>query len=263
MEHLDQELLSLLALGESASGPVASVHLAGCPDCQRTLAALTETVTTARSRPDRPQLHRPGSHNWSEIHRALGLSAEFAPDPLGAGDSAAVTGAIRDAQPTTDVRGRGRVSWLLPAAAGVVLGAAAAWAVVGLPVRAQPSVAAPTLPPAVLEEATLQPLGGSPAGGEALVQDLGEGKRHLVVHLPASGTSGYREVWVSSVDLSKMVSLGVLGGNSGTFLIPAGLDLREFPLVDVSHEPFDGDPAHSLDSLARGTLAPPREIVAG
>ena len=55
-------------------------------------------------------------------------------------------------------------------------------------------------------------------------------------------------------DVTQLVSLGVLEGDSGTFAIPAGLELDELPVVDVSLEPFDGDPAHSGDSVVRGTL---------
>ena len=36
--------------------------------------------------------------------------------------------------------------------------------------------------------------------------------------------------------------------------LPADLDLAEFPLVDVSVEPLDGNPTHSGDSVARGEL---------
>jgi hypothetical protein len=46
----------------------------------------------------------------------------------------------------------------------------------------------------------------------------------------------------------------VLSGTESRFVIPTGLDLAEYPIVDVSREPFDGDPAHSSDSIARGTL---------
>ena len=42
---------------------------------------------------------------------------------------------------------------------------------------------------------------------------------------------------------------------SGTFALPAGLDLSEYPIVDVSDEPVDGNPAHSSVSIVRGTLA--------
>ena len=33
-----------------------------------------------------------------------------------------------------------------------------------------------------------------------------------------------------------------------------GLDLTEFPLLDISVEPLDGDPTHSGVSVARGDL---------
>lgn len=71
-----------------------------------------------------------------------------------------------------------------------------------------------------------------------------------------TSADGYREVWLIASDLSGLVSLGVLQGQEGRFDIPAGLDLEKFSLVDVSEEHFDGDPAHSGDSIVRGPLQP-------
>ena len=51
-----------------------------------------------------------------------------------------------------------------------------------------------------------------------------------------------------------MVPLGVLRPGTQTFELPAGLDLGEYPIVDVSVEPLDGDPTHSGISVARGEL---------
>ena len=48
---------------------------------------------------------------------------------------------------------------------------------------------------------------------------------------------------------------GLLEGSEGTFPLPAGVDLSEYSVVDVSREPSDGDPAHSGDSIVRGALA--------
>ncbi len=70
----------------------------------------------------------------------------------------------------------------------------------------------------------------------------------------APGDDGFRQVWLATSDLRGMVSLGVLDGGSGTFDVPSGLDLDAYTVVDVSQEPFDGDPAHSDDSVVRGTL---------
>jgi hypothetical protein len=39
--------------------------------------------------------------------------------------------------------------------------------------------------------------------------------------------------------------------------VPDGVDTAEFPVVDVSAEADDGDPAHSGDSIVRGTLTDP------
>jgi len=62
-------------------------------------------------------------------------------------------------------------------------------------------------------------------------------------------------VLLAGSDASELISLGILSGTSGTFTIPDGLDLGTFDLVDVSEEPFDGDPQHSGDSIVRGSLS--------
>jgi hypothetical protein len=106
----------------------------------------------------------------------------------------------------------------------------------------------------LLADASLQPLASHSASGEAVVQRLADGSRQLVIRLPDEPLSGFREVWVGSSDLSKMVSLGILGHQEGSFVLPTGLDLTQYPIVDISQEPYDGDPAHSAESIARGVL---------
>ena len=71
--------------------------------------------------------------------------------------------------------------------------------------------------------------------------------------LPA--TDGYYEVWLLAPDASSMVSVGMLDATEGgTFPLPAGIDLKSFPVVDVSLEHYDGDVTHSSDSILRGSL---------
>lgn len=100
-------------------------------------------------------------------------------------------------------------------------------------------------------------LPGAPGGlaGRAEVRD-DNGRRVLVVKTgsisPRSGE--YLELWLIDTAVDKMVSLGVVKG-SGEFAIPDGLDVAEYPIVDISTEPFDGKPAHSGASLLRGKLA--------
>jgi hypothetical protein len=46
-----------------------------------------------------------------------------------------------------------------------------------------------------------------------------------------------------------------MNSSSGRFDVPAGLDLSGYPIVDISDEPLDGNPAHSSVSIVRGTLS--------
>jgi len=55
-------------------------------------------------------------------------------------------------------------------------------------------------------------------------------------------------------DVTRLVSLGPVRAD-GTYDLPPGLDPAQFPVVDVSVEPLDGDPTHSGDSVLRGELA--------
>lgn len=63
----------------------------------------------------------------------------------------------------------------------------------------------------------------------------------------------YLEVWLLRPDVSGMVSLGPASPD-GVYPLPEGVDPGEFPVVDVSFEPADGDEAHSGNSLLRGPL---------
>lgn len=64
---------------------------------------------------------------------------------------------------------------------------------------------------------------------------------------------GAYEVWIIDTEVNEMYSLGVATG-SGEFALPAGVDPTAFPVVDISVEPFDGDPTHSGQSILRGVL---------
>ncbi len=64
---------------------------------------------------------------------------------------------------------------------------------------------------------------------------------------------GYLEVWLIDPEITQLVSLGPVRSD-GRYVLPEGLDPAELPVVDVSVEPFDGSPAHSGNSVFRGTL---------
>lgn len=67
----------------------------------------------------------------------------------------------------------------------------------------------------------------------------------------------YREVWLINSDGQRMYSLGVLP-ESGTATYPLATLLTDgldgFTIVDVSIEPYDGNPEHSRNSQVRGSL---------
>ncbi|MBX9243987.1 anti-sigma factor, partial [Actinotalea ferrariae] len=146
-------------------------------------------------------------------------------------------------------RRRPRTAWIaLAAAAGVVVGGAGA-TLVPRWLDAGPDEAE------VLAEAQLDPLPGWEATGQAVVEVAADGSRELVLTVDEQdGEDGYREVWLIDREVTRLVSLGVLRGSEGRFTVPDGLDLDDFAVVDVSEEPFDGDPAHSGDSVVRGIL---------
>jgi hypothetical protein len=54
--------------------------------------------------------------------------------------------------------------------------------------------------------------------------------------------------------VSGLIPLGVVRAGTEEFELPPGVDIGEYPVVDVSVEPLDGDPAHSGRSVLRGTI---------
>ncbi|OLT39625.1 hypothetical protein BJF86_07145 [Serinicoccus sp. CNJ-927] len=139
--------------------------------------------------------------------------------------------------------------WPLLAAAAV--GALVAWlgtAVLG-DVTDDPGV--------VVADADLADLpdAGQTVEGTAEVLNV-DGGRRLRVELaerPDAG-DGYLEVWLLRPDTSGMVTIGVISGTQAEFSLPDGVELSEYPVVDISRERLDGDPTHGGESLVRGEL---------
>ena len=273
MEHLDADLLGLMALGETPGTDADADHLASCPECTETLRGFQLVTDLATLEPAGIKLEQPGARTWAGIHQALGLSPALAPDPLGRpgnpfirpaavetpekpGNQAAA--APTPLRPGAKDRRRPRL-WMAAAAAGIILGTAGGWTAADVLGHAGTPAPGPTQSaPAsiVLAQTALTPLAAHTGGGEAQVKQLPDGTRELTVRLDADQATGFRQVWVGTSDLSGMVSLGVLAGEVGTFTIPAGINLTQYPVVDVSNQAYNGNPAHSDDSVARGRLNP-------
>ncbi len=228
MSHLDSDTIALIALGEGAT-PIDNEHIAQCPKCQSELDEFRSVVASARSITDADRPVAPPASVWQGIEQAI------------AADAVAV-------HPVTTAPSKRGAGWFaLAASVGVVIGGLATF------VAMQSTTSTQT--PSVIAQASLEPLRDVEQPAQAVVQQV-DGKDVLVVQasgLPA--TDGYYEVWLLAPDAQSMVSVGMLDSSEGgTFPLPAGLDLNQFPVVDVSLEHFDGDTSHSADSILRGQL---------
>lgn len=257
MRHVDEDTLTLLALGEQQPDPTDAQHLSSCEQCRTELASLTAVVTAGRSA---GPLEQPPAHLWERIAAQIAAedttSAVRAPmsgrtDVAGPTDIAARPGAgpARSRAVTRPPGRRDRPRSVLSRAGWLAAGLAAG--VAGTLVVTQLENTAP--PPPTIASAELEPLPSWSETGAARVEEVGD-RRLLHVEVTGDVTDGFREVWLLDEAAQQLVSLGLLVGTEGSFDLPADLDLEEFVLVDVSREPLDGDPAHSGDSIVRGRL---------
>ncbi len=256
MSHPESELLALMAMGESVASPADRAHVEECPECLEELAALTHAVTVGRATIDIGELEHPDARVWQRIGDELGLSDEARAQ----GTSPAVDEPPALTRPAAEPLGHGaprrsrrrhpgrslmRGGWVVAAALALVVG-------VGLATWTLSRPPAPT----PVAEAALDALPDHPgARGTAVVDRAEDGAETVTVRLTApAAPAGYHEVWLITPDTSRLVSLGILDGDEGTFPIPPGVDLGQYSLVDVSDEPVNGDPTHSGDSIVRGRL---------
>ncbi len=225
IDHMDEETIALLALGESVAG-VDAGHLQVCAACQSKVDQLRAIVDTARTITSEDRPISPPDDLWQSIT-----------------DEIESDGAVFTKKPPT---GGLRMGWFaLAAAVGVLVGS------LGTIVAVDQQNPAPTI-----AQAELEPLPGQQARGMAQVRDTANGPVLLVDVPGLPQPEGYYEVWMLSPDADAMVSVGVLGaGSVNEFPLPTGMDMQAFPVVDISVEQFDGDVTHSGDSLVRGTLA--------
>ncbi|MDK1359228.1 anti-sigma factor [Arthrobacter sp. zg-Y1219] len=254
MQHLPDDALTLLALGEPATDE-ETAHLEQCPRCRADFGSFSRVVTAARrtstqesgsgrqpayAPPEREDpsdaaLQPPAPSVWAGIHQALNLDEELREDPLSS-----------PVPSLAAARRRRTVTWLAAAAAAVVVAGAGTWGAL----RTVDSLPGPE----PVASADLAPLASYSETGSAVVDQLPDGRRELVVTSGSDAAQGYREVWLLAPDAQSMVSLGAMAGTEGRFELPADLDLNRYPVVDISDEPFDGDPAHSGNSILRGQL---------
>lgn len=264
MDHIEPDELAVLALDGREPDDAVRAHLAECAECRAEYGALARTAALGRAGVPEGELEAPPPSVWAGIHAELGLAPELAGDPLAVGREAATPAAPAvppepavepaEPRPVAELSSRRRLWWpiaVAAAAGGILVGVGIGVAIGGL--GGTESTPGPAV---VLASADLAAFPGwDDATGHATVEEDADGVRSIVVDLEASVPQGdVSEVWLIRSDASGLVSLGLLDGGSGRFVLPAGIDLAEFTLVDVSAEPVDGDPAHSGDSIVRGEL---------
>jgi hypothetical protein len=246
VQHCTPEQLALAALREPLPADDAA-HLAGCERCRAEVASLQRAVDAVAV----PQLAAPGPsvppppRVWEAIAAATGVSATPSSAPAPEEPPAAPEEPPAQVAEVLPFRSRRRPVFLV--AAAVVAGAAVgAGAVAVLSDRDDGEA---------VTAVALDPLADNDASGQAEVVVRDDGTRVVELDLDAPALDdGYYELWLIDREVVGMVPLGVVTPGSQTFELPADLDLGQFPLVDVSVEPLDGDPTHSGVSVARGEL---------
>ncbi|MGQ5262260.1 anti-sigma factor [Micromonospora sp. ZYX-F-536] len=262
MQHLDHDRLVFLALGESEADNGESTHLDTCAHCQLEMETLQQVAGLGVETQGLGDLPDPPEHVWQGITAQIRAAEELP----------SLTGAVRQraSEPTDDAvrpapgatgpgstgrsRGRRRGGWSRWAATAATAAAAAAIGVVGSVAVLRPDDPAPAPTRAVVASAPLAAYGSTPpaASGDARVFQGGQLHLH-VVNLPR--VAGYYEVWLINPTTMEMFSVGTLGDGPDALLpLPPNVDLGSYSVVDVSAEQYDNKPAHSGDSLLRGTL---------
>lgn len=258
MLHCEPTTLALAALGEDIPADDAA-HLASCASCTQEAAELSQVVTLGREAP--AELPEVPDHVWAGIQSELALigapdgsQSMIAPRPVMAVDTPAATDPGASNVVPLAARRRRSPMWgiaAVAAMAGAVVGGAVVWSAVDRGAGGSTST-----PDAFVAQAVLDPLNDTvPSPGEARVLDSPDGQVVRVDARSLPANDGFYEVWLLDADATKLVALGALpAGSVGTFTVPPGLSIAEFPVVDISLESYDGDPGHSKNSLMRGVL---------
>lgn len=247
-KHLDDELLAQWALDGRPADAAAADHLQLCDRCRTSLAELQSVVAISN---ELPMLEQPEDSVWQRIVDEVG--ADGATHDLTAPESA--EGADRSRADETRLGSGARPRFRGPTLA--LAACIAALLGVGAGIVGTLLITRDDKPDQPVAEVAvkLAPLAGKTGDGNADLIRESTGTR---LKVDASGlvtTSGYYEVWLINVDGKRMVSLGVLNPTTGgTFQVPADLTAQGYRIVDVSLEPDDGNPVHSLNSIIRGTL---------
>ncbi|MDH4144256.1 MAG: anti-sigma factor [Acidimicrobiia bacterium] len=209
---------------------------------------LTMRIGRAALRDHPGPLVEPPGWLWDAIAAA---TVGEAPEGGALPERAGAVGGFAPVVPIEQATGRRSRRWW-PVPAGL---AAAAALLVAVVVVRDPGSPGGTPEGPVIASARLEPL-EAPAEVNARAEVHDGATRILdldVSNLAPSEPGSFHELWLIDRDVTKLVSLGPLRPD-GRYVVPDGLDLATYPVVDVSTEPIDGDTSHSGHSVLRGVL---------
>jgi hypothetical protein len=260
VQHSDPDVLALVALGERPPA-VDAEHLLACDQCRTDVEQLRSVVSAVRVDVSAGPAVAPPDRVWQGIAAATGVRA--APRPDRVADAAAAQPGPAAFPPVPDElasrrRRRGGVgvrALIGVAAAALVVGAAGGVASSRL-FDAPPPAAQGPANQQVVSQVTLKNLQPevTDATGSAEVVRTASGNRLVLDVSKLKPTPGhFYEVWLIDNGIKKMVSLGILDGSNAQFVIPDGVDVSAYPIVDISLQQ-PGDPKHSGDSVLRGVI---------
>ena len=251
MTHLSSDRLAGGVLGtEEAFTEAEQNHLASCAQCSEEFAELGRIADLTRQ-PEHVDPQLVPNAVWQSVQAQLGISTAAASTTTSAAGTA-MTATAEPTPPTTltqrpDRTFRKRRSLLIAALA----------AAFGLIIGAGITTVATRDRVEVTSRVSLEALPGHTGHGTAeLITDEGQPELRVKIDAPTT-PDRYREVWLINTDGERMYTLGVLPEDGrASYPLPPELagQLQGFTIVDVSIEPYDGNPAHSRDSQVRGVL---------
>lgn len=242
MQHPSEDDLALVALGESVDQ--VDEHVRDCAECASEVLALSFTARTARDA-DVTALTAPPASVWEQIANELGL-AEQAPS--------APTQPARPLLSRHSLSARRSLRGRVLAGAVSLAVAATAVGLVATLVGGRPT--APVEPPRPDRSSVpLVALGTTQASGQVTLSAGGDRRALQVATSGLPRPEGFYEVWLLDGPRNRLVALGALDDSGrGWLTIPDGVSLSDYPQVDISLEPDDGNPGHSGDSVLRADL---------
>lgn len=242
--HDTDELVVRAALGEPLSEDERAL-IEDDDHLRAEVASFREVVDLARAAPEEVADSSTLDHLWA------GIAAEAFGDRAATPDPAPPVAPAQDTDAADDnvVALRPRT----PLWAGLAVAAAAAAVVALVAVGPWSSGGAPQ----PVAAADLQPFGDAevdPVDAQFVAAGDVRELRLDLSGLPSPDGAFY-EVWLLDLDEGRLVSLGPVRPD-GTYVLPEGASPDDWPAVDVSVEPHDGDPDHSGASVLRGPVRP-------